>query len=1042
MQKKEGFVVPLGVHSYFSLLRGVFSPEEIAADARTAGWAAVGLADVNNFYGLVRFLSACREGGVKPVVGAALETGGRPLASAFVRNAAGFRRLSALLSLILTDVTARRYFPDRAAGRTEAELDGDLRRRLTEDLLEKGWDGLALASDDPGLLDALRARGAVGLSVKLAYGRPFARLAAWGEARGLPGLAVVEGAVRTERDAKLYRILRAVDLSVNVDSLPREERSPQRLPEPERAAAFYSAVPGAVRNTRSLVEESSAAGVLSDRPVFPAFCGLSPEEEFARLRARCLTGLDRRYPAAERGPARSRLDYELSIIGEKGFAGYFLVVHDIVRRCPRTCGRGSAASSIVSYLLGITHVDPLRHNLFFERFLNRGRRDPPDIDVDFPWDEREKALRYVFERYRGRAGMVADHVTFGPRSSLREPAKALGVSEPEIKRLVRFRLAGERDRIPAELLDLADTLRGVPRTIGTHPGGVVITPGPITDHVPVQVSALGWPLIAWEKDAVEAAGLVKIDLLGNRSLGVLRDSIRLVNERRGESLSWRRFDPTADPAVERFIASGDTVGIFYIESPATRQLLRKMGKADFENLVIASSIIRPAANRYIEEFVKRLHGKPYLRLHPAFDDTLKDTYGIMVYQEDVSRVAIALAGFGTEDADMLRKILAKKGGSPKLAQFKERFVSGAVKAGVTAAEADAVWDMILSFDGYSFCKPHSASYAQVSYRLAWLKLHYPIEFLASVINNGGGFYTRQTYLDEVRRRGFAVLPPDVNSSGLEYTVENGGLRIGLLQLADVKRPFLEKLVSERRARGPFVDFFNFCRRTGAGYPEIRVLIKSGALDSVSNGRTRPELFFLFFQLDARSGARGERAPRTQADFGFFPPRLPDCVSDYSAQARLRAEVESLGLVASRHPMSLFTARAAARAGRFPGLPLIGSADLPRFVGRRAAIAGTIVTGKEVRTRVNTAMMFVSFEDEHAVFETVFFPEVYARHRFLLQQAAAFLIVGTVKDDLGALSVQVEEAVRLTRDPDRLEESWDKKPVELPQAGAVWGGYYY
>jgi error-prone DNA polymerase len=424
--------------------------------------------------------------------------------------------------------------------------------------------------------------------------------------------------------------------------------------------------------------------------------------------------------------------------------------------------------------------------------------------------------------------------------------------------------------------------------------------------------------------------------------------------------------------------------------------------------------------------VRRLHGRPYARLHPAFDATLRETFGIMVYQEDVSRVAIALAGFGIEEADTLRKVLSKKGGRPKLAAFRERFLAGARAAGLAPNEAAGVWEMILSFDGYSFCKAHSASYAQVSYRLAWLKLHYPLEFLVSVINNGGGFYTRQTYLDEVRRRGFAILGPDVNRSALEYTVENGRLRIGLGQLQEIKRSFLERLLAERAARGAYQSVREFCARTRPGYPEMRVLIRSGSLDGISGDVCRPGIFFLFFQY--------RNAPD---DFGFFPPRVPDFVTDYSPAARLRAEVESLGLIVSRHPLSVFAPRIRACARSRPGLPLIDSRGFAAHVNLRVAIAGTIVTGKEVRTRTNRAMMFVSFSDEQAIFETVFFPETYDRYRFLLEEAAAFFLIGVVKEELGALSLQVEEVERLTRDPERHADTVSL----MPQTGAVWAGYW-
>jgi error-prone DNA polymerase len=832
---------------------------------------------------------------------------------------------------------------------------------------------------------------------------------------------------------------------------------------------FFSAVPEALAGARALAERADTRGILAERFVFPAFEGLSEGEAFRRLRAACERGIARRYgvpaecnpgvaPQERLHPAharlRQRLDYELGIIRAKGFAGYFLVVEDIVAQCPRTCGRGSAAASIVSYLLGITHVDPLRYNLFFERFLNMERRDPPDIDVDFPWDEREKALRYVFARYPGRSAMVADHVTFGPRSSLREPAKALGLPEEEIARLVAFWRHGRLERIPAYLRRAAGLLRGFPRHLGTHPGGVVITPGPITGYTQVQESPLGYPVIAWEKDAAEEAGLVKIDLLGNRSLAVLRDTLALVNRTRGTALTWEGREALEDAETRAMIAAGRTLGIFYVESPATRQLLQKMRAGDYERLVIASSIIRPAANRWIREFVKRLHGAPYRPLAPQLEKTLEETCGIMVYQEDVSRVVIDCAGFSAGEADQLRKILSKKDRELRLPDFRERFFRGGSARGVPRRDLEEIWEMILSFEGYSFCKAHSASYALVSYKLAHLRRYYPLEFFASVINNGGGFYSRQTYVNEVRRLGFPILAPDVNSSSLDYTVEQaaegGALRVGLGQLRDLPLEFLQRLLEDRARRGPFADFRDLLARLQPGLPEVRVLVRSGSLDGLAGGLTRPELLWQYFReagstrgsAPARPGRspaygragnpayRRAQGPATRSPGLPLPlPAVPPAaVGDYPPEVKLRDELETLGLMFSRHPLELFAPRIRRLAA---GLPKrIDSRALPAHRGRRVTLAGLLVTGKEVLTRHREPMVFVSFEDEYSVFETVFFPKAFREFYPLIDGGGVFLVSGRVEEEQGALALHAEKVLSLER---------GRRGEEAPAAAGAWGG---
>ncbi len=990
---------PLGFRSHFSLLRGYLSPEEICRQAEAWGCKAVGLTDINNLYALPRFLTAARNRGLKPVVGAVVERGGNKLFTAYVLNRQGYGRLCGILTRLLVEDAMKLYFKEHR----------EQPYSPLADLLEKGWEGLAIAAEDTGVLEQLLKRDRSGIYAELCFYKGFMRQVRWARSRGLPVLAVNSAVFTDPADEYLLNVLRAIDLNINLVSLPLAEKSRpyQRLAAPEEMARFFDAVPEALRNAWRLAEQSDPASLISPGYVFPAFEGRSEHESFILLRKLCQGGIGRRYgkPTKKIG---ERLDYELKIIRDKGFAAYFLVVHDIVSRCPRTCGRGSSAASIVSYLLGITHVDPLKYNLFFERFLNRGRTDPPDIDVDFPWDERDKALKYVFTHYRGRSGMVADHVTFAHRSCIREPARAFGLQEQEIARLMRFYLHKDYEHIPPYQLNIAERIRGMPRHLGTHPGGVVITPGPLDNYTHVQISQLGYPVIAWEKEGTEQMGLVKIDLLGNRSLGVLRDTIRLVNRRHGKNISWRRFNPLHDRRTRALIERGDTLGVFYIESPATRQLLKKMGQADYEKLVIASSIIRPAANRYIEQFVRRLHGEPYAPLHASVENTLKETFGIMVYQEDVSRVAIAIAGFSPAEADLLRKILSKKYGAPALRTYRKRFFAGARARGVDENTIKKVWDMILSFDGYSFCKAHSASYALVSYRLACLKHYFPLEFMVSVINNGGGFYSRQTYVNHCRRMGYAVLGPDINKSELSYTIEPGCLRVGLLQLCEIHTDFLKKALAERREHGPYKDFLEFVRRTGPGIPEIRILIRSGTLDCLKGEFFRPQLFWLYFQKQKYEGL-------------FFAPSVPDFIKDYSNEVKLKDEVETLGLLISGHPLRVFEPRISRlrRSGRFP--QFISSREIADHKSRRVTIPGVIVTGKEVRTKNRRHMMFVSFEDEYSIFETVFFPDVYERYAEALSRGGVFLIIGRVEDDLGALSVHVQQLRPLTRDPERRGE---------------------
>jgi DNA-directed DNA polymerase III PolC len=547
-------------------------------------------------------------------------------------------------------------------------------------------------------------------------------------------------------------------------------------------------------------------------------------DSLARLRALAWEGAERRYGTI--APiTRDRLEHELAIIAVKNFADYFLVVHDIVQHGPTHCGRGSVANSMVSYCLGITHVEPLGAGLLFERFLNPERRDPPDIDLDFPWDERDRILAYVFQRYpHPRAAMVANHNTFRLRGALREVAKVHGRPNGEIREVTR-RIPWYSDEVPlGELLAshpnfqgldlpvawreyaaLAAPLVGTPRHLSLHPGGVVIVPTALTDYVPVERAAkvldgfpdLAVPVIQFEKDGAEDAGLVKIDLLGNRSLAVIRDAIAAVKVHTGREIDYTRADPEDDEPTRALFRTGQTMGVFYTESPASRMLCAKSRADTFELLVLNTSIIRPASNRFIRIYLERLHGGPWQPLDPCLRDTLAETFGVMVYQEDVVNVCAAFAGMPLSTGDGLRKALSKKRPVKQLAAYAEEFFEGAARLGRDPDTAQKVWEMVMSFAGYSFCKGHSCSYIRVAQHACFLRANHPAEFMAAVLANGGGFYAPFAYVAEAMRMGLTVLPPDVNASEFRTTGRGSELRIGLQFVKELSANGVDRLLAGR-----------------------------------------------------------------------------------------------------------------------------------------------------------------------------------------------------------------------------------------------------
>jgi error-prone DNA polymerase len=462
-------------------------------------------------------------------------------------------------------------------------------------------------------------------------------------------------------------------------------------------------------------------------------------------------------------------------------------------------------------------------------------------------------------------------------------------------------------------------------------------------------------------------------------------------------LDENRWEPEDDPATQREVAAGRTMGCFYIESPAMRLLQKKAGRGDFEHLVIHSSIIRPAANEYIQKYLERLHGEAWEPIHPLLSDVLEETFGIMVYQEDVSRVASALAGFSPAEADGLRKILSKKNRALALRDFYEHFQKGAGTRGVSEKQISDIWEMILSFDGYSFCKPHSASYARVSFQAAYLKTHFPAEFMAAVISNQGGFYSTFAYASEARRLGLTILPPDVNRSEIRWAGQGKTVRVGFLSLKGLSVDTRERIVSQRD-RQPFQSLNDFLRRADPHEDEARQLVRCGALDGFSLSGGRAELTWAL----ARWGSARRTKLKHPSLFGDTSGEadipMPSLPPD-DATARLRDEFSVLGFLCDRHPMTLF-ADIVKRSGSIP------AKEIQKYVGRQVRIAGWLITGKKVRTRRGETMEFLTFEDDTGIVETTFFPATYERFCHLLDWGRPYLLSGKVEENWGAVTLTV------------------------------------
>jgi len=1003
-------VIPLVLRSNYSLMWGTASVYELCCKAKKLGYTELALTDTDNLCALICFLDACRKFDLTPIVGAEITDPGKGVrAVCLVKNRKGYGNLCKLI--------------------TKRHQDNGF--QLKTDLPEYG-DGLIVLTNNADYLKYWYTRE-LDLGAAL-YRKPVPlthALAGTAKQLNIPLVATPGSFFLNPGDGKMHKMLRAIDRNSTFSRLCAKDIAPDDayLAPPSEYEKRFAICPESLQNSHALAEKLEFRGP-DFGIVMPLFRNEANAEKLKQILSRKVyQGAKTRYGSVLLKKIRTRIEYELKIITRMNFTSYFLVVHDIIQKSPRICGRGSGAASIVAYCLGITNVCPVKFNLYFERFLNPGRSDPPDIDIDFAWDERDKVLAAVFDKFKNHAAMVSSHVLFQPPMAIRESAKVFGLAEAEINRVSKrlpwfwkkqelelslmerikqrkeFQFMDFPDPWP-EIMEYAEVLVSNPRYLSVHPGGIVITPGPINEYVPIETAKKGVPVMQWDKDAAEDAGLVKIDLLGNRSLGVIRDA---VNNIRGNNIEFNESgsDPEDDPETRQVVARGDTMGCFYIESPAMRLLQKKAKTGDFQHLVIHSSIIRPAANEYIQEYLKRLHGQPWDPIHPLLEDVLKETFGIMVYQEDVSRVAVRFAGFNHAEADGLRKILSKKNKALQLKDYYKRFHAGAKERGVKDEQIKLVWNMILSFDGYSFCKPHSASYARVSFQAAYLKTHFPAEFMAAVISNQGGFYSTFAYVSEAVRMGLKVLRPDVNKSNITWLGKNNEIRTGLLSIKNLSLNTRQKIIMER-SREKFKDIHDFLGRVNPADDEAKALIHSGAFDSFNQNGSKSRadlLWILACRLRYKSAVKtGESSTL----FGSLQDhiRFPNFPRE-SRIARLRREYAVLGFLCECHPIVLYK-------NTIKRIKSVKACNTGMFVNKIIRFAGWLITGKTVLTRGGDPMKFLTFEDETGIMETVFFPKTYACLCHMLEYGRPYLLTGKVESDWGAVTMSVINARRLTQ----------------------------
>jgi DNA polymerase III alpha subunit len=925
------------------------------------GYGAVALADVNSMSGVVDLCKAARGVDVQPILGVEILTESQQ-AILLAEDSLGYGNLCRI-------TTARNLNPDF-------------------DLVEQlGIDsrGVICIGSQTKLLDELKTVVPPG---HLFAGCQDSRAVEWAISHRFEPIAWTGVNWLDESDRELARLLARIRQLGAAGPGPHEDGGLETLVPAKQVEEELRRCPRALANADRLVERCRFR-LLNGKPILPKVelgKGTTSDRELGKL---CHLGLARKYNPV-RHEVVKRLEYELATVKQNGFTDYFLVVHEIVKfakqnRIPVEV-RGSAAGSLIAYVLGFTRVCPVENRLYFERFMNPGRTDCPDIDIDLCWRRRDEVIRFCYERWGfERVAMVCNINRYRLRSAIRDVGRAMGLEPSQINQLAR---EGKIKRT-SPVYRLAERLVGIPRHLGVHCGGIVVTPGPVCRIAPLERANKGVIITQYDKDAAEAVGLIKIDLLGNRALSTVNEAIQVVAHGPNGSRE-RSFDPN-DSKTADMLSAGDSLGVFQSESPGMRQLLRGLKVRSKRDLAIALSLIRPgpASGGMKAEFIERhVHNKPFQYLHPKIAGLLGDTHGVMLFQEDVMRIAVEVAGYTVAEADRFRSEVSKKVSASRLqAQYVDFVRVRAQQAGIDRKTADAIWDEVLRFAAYSYCKAHATVYANIAWETAWLKAHYPQEFYCSLFNNHQGMYPLRVYVWDAKRHGIAVRPPHVNHSEIEWSLQDCAIRAGLNLVKGLTGATSRAIVEQRR-HGPFRDLADLRRRIRFRKPELQNLIHVGACDGL--GPTRPAM------LGELRFALPSQEPMLFDIHASSPRSLPD----YDGIAKLEAELDVTGVSFVMHPSVLLPKR------------YVTASRLHGFLGRTVTVAGFVATARRARTSDNRVMGFATLEDATGMVEASFFPDKLPLYRTICSYGGPVWIAGKVAEHLSSLSVDCSACGRL------------------------------
>ncbi|MCF6408756.1 DNA polymerase III subunit alpha [Pseudalkalibacillus salsuginis] len=1033
-----GFV-HLHVHSEYSLLESACRIDRLTERAKEVGMHALALTDRNVMYGILPFYTSCVEKGIKPILGLEADlqftsdTDSSPAKLLlYAKDKMGYRQLIKLSSMLQT-----------YEGKQQPALRLSDIHKFKEGLLviSTGLNGIIqrFLQTDRQIADQICRK------MKQSFGKDFylgiedhgigkekelnLNISQLSKQTDVPIVVTNDIHYIEKGDANAFEALRAIKLGTKLND-GDHERYPTDgyyFKSGSEMESHFAHIPEAIQNTREIAEKCSVELEFGN-PILPQY-PLPPEESSGTfLRRLCKKGVHERYGNPS-NKVVDRLDYELKIIEEMGFNDYFLIVWDFMKYARENKimtgpGRGSAAGSLVAYVLYITQVDPIEKELLFERFLNPERVTMPDIDIDFPDTKRDAVIEYVSNKYgKDRVAQIITFGTLAAKAAVRDVGRVLNLDNRLVDKVAKqipsrpgitlekaitesplLKKTLEQSQEAQTLWNISKTIEGLPRHSSTHAAGIIISRDPLHEVVPTQSGSEFLDLTQYTMDGLEEIGLLKMDFLGLRNLTLLENITASIKKSTGEEiiLNELEFD---DDKTYQLLSQGDTTGIFQLESDGMRKVLRKLKPTEFEDIVAVNALYRPGPMENIPTYIERKHMETQVNYpHPVLEPILNKTYGVIVYQEQIMQIASAMAGFSLGEADLLRRAVSKKK-ADVLHEQRKFFVDGAIRKGYDADSANDIYDLIVRFANYGFNRSHAVAYSVIAYQLAYLKANYPLYFLAELLSSTVGNQGKTTaYLSEARQKGIEVLPPSINSSDAGFTVENGGLRLGFLVIKNVGLRAIRAILNERR-KGPYQDVFDLCRRVSLktlNKRSLESLILAGCLDEFSNNRAQ-----LLANLDMAIdyGSKIQKAEEEgqidlfEADDHSDKPVMED-VPPFQDKENLQFEYEVLGFYLTGHPLEEFNSLLDVYNRK-----QIGEIDND---GQHIRLGVLVTKAKLIKTKKGDWMAFVQLSDETGKIEGIVFPKAYQKNPDLYQEGRLLFVEGKVENSEG-LKVIIEKA---------------------------------